>query len=86
VRPHACVIESKPHARAFPREALDDAGFIARECTTIDELAALLERQRPALVMMSVTLDGIESAYEPASLRYFPQRSRRPLQPMSPRR
>jgi EAL domain-containing protein (putative c-di-GMP-specific phosphodiesterase class I) len=63
VRPHACVIESKPHTRAFLKEALDDAGFSARECAAIDELAALLVRQPPALVIMGVAPDGIESAH-----------------------
>jgi len=62
-RPHACVIGSKPDTRAFLKEALDGAGFSAGECAEIDELAALLVRQPPALVVVWVAPSGIESAH-----------------------
>lgn len=63
VRPRATVIDSKRHTRTFLREALEEAGFVASECATPDELAAEVGRQPPGLVVLCVPPDGIESAY-----------------------
>jgi len=63
VRPRACVIGSRRHARAFLQQALEDAGFATCDCATPDELATLVGRQPPALVVLRVSPDGIESAH-----------------------
>ena len=62
-RPRACVIESKPHTRAFLQKALGDAGFVACACASLGDLAAEVERQPPRLVVHCVSPDGIESAH-----------------------
>jgi EAL domain-containing protein (putative c-di-GMP-specific phosphodiesterase class I) len=62
-RLHACVIDSRPHTRTFLRAALEDAGFVACECATLDELEAAVGRQPAGLVVLCVPPDGIESAY-----------------------
>lgn len=62
-RPRACVIDSKRHTRAFLQKALEDTGFTACECASLEELAAEVGRQPPRLVVHCVSPDGIESAH-----------------------
>jgi PleD family two-component response regulator len=52
VAPRVCVADGKPHIRKFLGEALEELGFITCECTQVGELSAVLDAQRPDLVVM----------------------------------
>lgn len=58
--PRACIADSKKHLRTFLAEALDDLGFITSECGQASELDAVLDTERPDLLVLSVSVDGIE--------------------------
>jgi EAL domain-containing protein (putative c-di-GMP-specific phosphodiesterase class I)/CheY-like chemotaxis protein len=58
--PRACVTDSKKHLRLFLVEALEDLGFITGECGQASELAAALDAQQPDLLVLGVSVDGIE--------------------------
>ncbi|KWV60225.1 diguanylate phosphodiesterase [Bradyrhizobium macuxiense] len=58
--PRACIADSKKHLRTFLAEALDDLGFITSECGQADELDAVLDAERPDLLVLGVSVDGIE--------------------------
>jgi EAL domain-containing protein (putative c-di-GMP-specific phosphodiesterase class I) len=60
VMPRACVADSKKHLRTFLADALDDLGFITSECASASELAAALDTQQPDLVVLGVSVNGIE--------------------------
>jgi EAL domain-containing protein (putative c-di-GMP-specific phosphodiesterase class I)/CheY-like chemotaxis protein len=62
VTPRVCVAESKRHLRAFLTDVLEDLGFVTSECARPDELGALLENQLPDLIVIGVSVDGIEVA------------------------
>ncbi|MGB9118735.1 EAL domain-containing protein [Bradyrhizobium sp.] len=62
VTPRACVADGKPHLRAFLTDVLEDLGFVTSECAKADELGAILETQLPDLVVLGVSVDGIEVA------------------------
>jgi EAL domain-containing protein (putative c-di-GMP-specific phosphodiesterase class I)/CheY-like chemotaxis protein len=58
--PRACVTDSKKHLRLFLVDALEDLGFITSECAQPSELAGVLDAQQPDLVVLGVSVDGIE--------------------------
>jgi EAL domain-containing protein (putative c-di-GMP-specific phosphodiesterase class I)/CheY-like chemotaxis protein len=58
--PRACVTDSKKHLRLFLVDALEDLGFITGECGQASELAAALDAQQPDLLVLGVSVDGIE--------------------------
>jgi len=58
--PRACVTDSKKHLRLFLVDALEDLGFITSECGQASELAAVLDAQQPDLLVLGVSVDGIE--------------------------
>ena len=60
VSPRACIVDSKRHLRAFLADILDDLGFVTSECARADELGEILETQLPDLVVVGVSVDGIE--------------------------
>jgi EAL domain-containing protein (putative c-di-GMP-specific phosphodiesterase class I)/CheY-like chemotaxis protein len=60
VMPRACVADSKKHLRTFLADALEDLGFITSECAHARELAAALDMQQPDLVVLGVSVNGIE--------------------------
>ena len=60
VTPRACVADSKRHLRAFLTDILEDLGFVTSECAKADELGAILETQLPDLIVLGVSVDGIE--------------------------
>jgi EAL domain-containing protein (putative c-di-GMP-specific phosphodiesterase class I) len=60
VMPRACVADSKKHLRTFLADALEDLGFITAECAHARELAAALGTQQPDLVVLGVSVNGIE--------------------------
>jgi EAL domain-containing protein (putative c-di-GMP-specific phosphodiesterase class I)/CheY-like chemotaxis protein len=60
VMPRACVTDSKKHLRTFLSDALEDLGFITSESGQASELAAILDTERPDLVVLGVSFDGVE--------------------------
>jgi EAL domain-containing protein (putative c-di-GMP-specific phosphodiesterase class I)/CheY-like chemotaxis protein len=58
--PRACVTDSKKHLRLFLVDALEDLGFITSECAQASELAGVLDAQQPDLLVLGVSVDGIE--------------------------
>jgi EAL domain-containing protein (putative c-di-GMP-specific phosphodiesterase class I)/CheY-like chemotaxis protein len=62
VAPRVCVVDSKPHNQKFLGEALEELGFIIRKCTQFGELSAALDAQAPDLVVVGLSVSGIEAA------------------------
>jgi EAL domain-containing protein (putative c-di-GMP-specific phosphodiesterase class I) len=60
VMPRACVADSKKHLRTFLAEALEDLGFVTSECAHASELAIALDTQQPDLVVLGVSVNGVE--------------------------
>jgi EAL domain-containing protein (putative c-di-GMP-specific phosphodiesterase class I)/CheY-like chemotaxis protein len=58
--PRACIADSKKHLRMFIADALEDLGFITGECAHARELAAALDAQQPDIVVLGVSVNGIE--------------------------
>src|SRR3981081_3894933 len=61
VTPRVCVADSKKHLRTFLTEVLEDLGFVPCECAKADELGMILETQLPDLVVLGLSVDGIEA-------------------------
>jgi EAL domain-containing protein (putative c-di-GMP-specific phosphodiesterase class I)/CheY-like chemotaxis protein len=58
--PRACIADRKKHLRIFLAEALEDCGFITGECAQANELDEALDTQQPDLLVLGVSVDGIE--------------------------
>src|SRR6202035_2521145 len=61
VAARACVADSKKHLRAFLTDVLEDLGFVTCECAKADELGSILETQVPDLIVLGLSVDGIEA-------------------------
>jgi EAL domain-containing protein (putative c-di-GMP-specific phosphodiesterase class I)/CheY-like chemotaxis protein len=61
VTPQVCVADSKRHLRAFLTDVLEDLGFVTGECAKADELGTILETQLPDLIVLGLSVDGIEA-------------------------
>jgi len=61
VAPRACVADSKPYLRAFLRDALENVGFVIRECDRADDLGRVLANELPDLVLLGIGADGIDA-------------------------
>jgi EAL domain-containing protein (putative c-di-GMP-specific phosphodiesterase class I) len=61
VRPCACVIDRKQHIRTFLCDALEELGFITRECAHFGELDTVLKPQ-PDLIVLGLSCGGEEAA------------------------
>src|SRR6202040_3004334 len=61
VTPRACVADSKKHLRAFLTDVLEDLGFTTSECARADELGTIVETQLPDLIVLGLSVDGIEA-------------------------
>src|SRR6202790_3690241 len=61
VIPRVCVVDAKRHLRAFLTGILEDLGFVTSECAKADELGTILETQHPDLVVLGLSVDGIEA-------------------------
>ena len=61
VTPRVCVADSKKHLRTFLTEVLEDLGFVTCECAKADEMEIILETQLPDLVVLGLSVDGIEA-------------------------
>lgn len=62
VAPRVCIADGKQHIRKFLGEALEELGFITCECSQVGELSAVLDAQRPDLVIVGLSAGGIEAA------------------------
>jgi len=62
VAPRVCIADGKRHIRKFLGEALEELGFITRECTQVGELSAVLDGQAPDLVIVGLSPGGIDAA------------------------
>src|SRR4029077_572074 len=60
VMPRACVADGKKHLRTFLADILEDLGFITSECAQASELAGVLDAQQPDLLVLGVSVNGIE--------------------------
>ena len=61
IMPRAYVCDAEQDMRTFLAENLQELGFIVGECAEPGELAAALDRRRPALVMIGSSIGGIEA-------------------------
>jgi EAL domain-containing protein (putative c-di-GMP-specific phosphodiesterase class I) len=61
VRPCVCVIDGKQHIRTFLCDALEELGFITRECAHFGQLDTVLEPQ-PDLIVLGLSCGGEEAA------------------------
>ena len=50
----------KKHLRTFLSEALEDLGFVTSECAHASDLAIALDTQQPDLVVLGVSVNGVE--------------------------
>ncbi|HEY5932534.1 MAG TPA: EAL domain-containing response regulator [Nitrospira sp.] len=57
--PRACVVDGKQHIREFLREALEELGFIARECAQASELDEVFDKHLPDLVVLGLSSGSI---------------------------
>jgi len=62
VAPRVCIADGKRHIRKFLEEALEELGFITRECTQVGELSAVLDGHAPDLVIVGLSPGGIDAA------------------------
>jgi len=60
IMPRACVADGKKHLRMFIADALEDLGFITSECAHARDLAEVLDAQQPDVVVLGVSVNGIE--------------------------
>ena len=61
VVPRVCIADSKKHLRAFLTDILEDLGFVTSGCAKADDLEKILATQLPDLVVIGVSVDGIEA-------------------------
>ena len=52
--PRVCVVDAKPHIRRFLSEALQELGFITRDCGRLTELSEALTDFQPDLVVLGL--------------------------------
>jgi EAL domain-containing protein (putative c-di-GMP-specific phosphodiesterase class I)/CheY-like chemotaxis protein len=61
ITPRSCVADNKKHLRAFLTDVLEDLGFVTSECAKAEELGTILETELPDLIVLGVSIDGIEA-------------------------
>jgi EAL domain-containing protein (putative c-di-GMP-specific phosphodiesterase class I)/CheY-like chemotaxis protein len=59
VKPRACIVESRHHVRSLLAETLEEQGFIAYPCATLDDLDASLRSDFPDLIVVSFSMKGL---------------------------
>jgi CheY-like chemotaxis protein len=61
VLPRVLVFDSKRHIRTFLMEILEELGFVSCGCAQVGELDAVLDAQRPDLVVFGLSASGIDA-------------------------
>ena len=61
VTPAVCVADAEQSMRTFLRATLEELGFVAFECVRAAELDAVLDSQRPDLVVIGSSAGGIDA-------------------------
>src|ERR1700687_5336766 len=61
VVPRVCVADGKKPLRAFLTDILEDLGFVTSECAKHDDPGAILDTQLPDLIVLGLSVDGIEA-------------------------
>ncbi|ACF03497.1 EAL domain-containing response regulator [Rhodopseudomonas palustris] len=61
VAPRACIVDRKPHLRAFLADALEEFRFVTGECAGALELPARLAEHQPDLLVIGSSVDGVEA-------------------------
>lgn len=59
MKPRACIVESKHHVRFLLSEALEEQGFIAHACATLDDLDTSLRFDFPDIIVISFSMNGL---------------------------
>lgn len=54
IAPRVCVVDLKPHIRAFLADALEELGFISRPCGRLTEVTAALQDFNPDLIVIGL--------------------------------
>jgi EAL domain-containing protein (putative c-di-GMP-specific phosphodiesterase class I) len=54
IAPRVCVVDVKPHIRTFLADALEELGFIARQCGHLKDVAAALSDFDPDLIVLGL--------------------------------
>ncbi len=61
VMPGVCIADVKQHVRTFLSEAFEEFGFVTCECAQASELAAMLKKEVPDLVVIGLSAGGVEA-------------------------
>lgn len=71
--PRVYVVDEKRHVRTFLCDALEDTGFVTRECTCLGELIPVLDERAAALVVLGPSMGGSEitSTLQTLAARHF---------------
>jgi len=70
VAPQVCIVDRKRHIRKFLGDALEELGFIARECADVDSLYQAYCALRPDLVVLGLGADVVEALEGLAAERF----------------
>ncbi|MFC0242164.1 EAL domain-containing response regulator [Rhodopseudomonas telluris] len=62
VSPRACIIDSKPHLRAFLADTLEELRFVTGECGDVEELSSRIVEQQPDVLVIGSSIGGVEAA------------------------
>ena len=62
VTPRVCIADAKQHVRTFLSETFEEFGFVTCECAQASELAAVLEKELPDLVVIGLSQAGSRPA------------------------
>ncbi|MCG6206596.1 EAL domain-containing response regulator [Rhodopseudomonas sp. HC1] len=62
VSPRACIVDGKPHLRAFLADTLEELRFVTGECGNAEELPTRIADQQPDLLVIGSSVDGVEAA------------------------
>lgn len=66
------LVEDSPSQAAFYRDALEEAGYAVKVCTTGEEGLESLRAERPSLVLLDMQLPGLDGLHVCAAIRDDP--------------
>ncbi|MBX9711466.1 MAG: EAL domain-containing protein [Xanthobacteraceae bacterium] len=61
IKPRVCIVESKQHVITLLGDALEEWGFILSPRTRLDELGAVLGAVLPDLVIVTLSMNGLQA-------------------------